>query len=96
MVRLEQSRFLLLGKTRSSDWGWWYQFMPAVAITKVTFGTVTHGWRRQLALKVNYRVQIGQDEDELVETVLSFDTEELRLLAWTNLTQEMREHPTTG
>ena len=74
MARLEQSRFLLFGKSRSSDWGWWYQFIPATAITAVAFGTVTHGWRRQLALKASYWVQDGQDKDELVETVLSFDT----------------------
>jgi hypothetical protein len=97
MVRLDQSRYMLLGKSPSTDWGWWYQFIPAAVIDSVLIGTVTHGWRQQPALKVSHRVRSEQDkEEETVVTILSFENKELLTLAWANLTREMREHPTTG
>ncbi len=97
MTKLEASRYLLLGKSPTCDWGWWYQFIPAAAIDAVLIGTVVHGWRCQPALRLSFRVQSGQDEEEeRVETILSFANQDLLLLAWANLTREMRGHPTTG
>ena len=96
MAKLEPSRYLLLGKSPSTDWGWWYQFIHAAAIETVLAGTLVHGWRRLPALKIIHTLSGSNEEDERVETVLSFEDNELLFLAWADLTQEMRERPTIG
>jgi hypothetical protein len=92
MANLQQTRLLLFGQSPESDWGWWYQFFQPEAIERVEFGTVIHGWRPRLALQVRYRVEANEGREEMVETVLTFDDEQMRTLAWVDLTQEMREH----
>jgi hypothetical protein len=90
MAELHRSRLLLLGQSRPSDWGWWYQFFRPEAIEQVVLGAISHGWRPRLALKVCYRAEDEKGEQEIAETILSFDDEMTRTLAWADLTQEMR------
>lgn len=87
MTQLQRSRWLLFGQSRPSDWGWWYQFFKPEAIEQVRPGVLVHGWCPRRALKVVYRLEGKQDER--VETLLSFDAEETRDLAWADLTQEL-------
>lgn len=96
MAYLQRSRLLLFGQSRPSEWGWWYQFIPAAAITQVEFGTVIHGWEPRLALRLCYRIQDEQENEKIIETTLSFDDKEMLILAWTDLSREKRERATTG
>lgn len=95
MAKLELSRFLLFGKTRRAEWGWWYQFLKPAVIQEVLGGTLVHGWKLRPALLIRYRLQLEDGVGELHRTVLSFDDDRSRDLAWDDLTREMREPATT-
>lgn len=94
MVSLAPSRLLLLGQTRQAEWGWWYQFIKPAAIRQVLVGTLVHGWSLRLALAIRYQQLSDEGVGALGLTVLTFDDERSRALAWENLTREMREPAT--
>ena len=96
MVKLQPGRFLLIGRSRSSEWGWWYQFLKAEAIDQVVLGVVIHGWQPRLALQVCYQIHDREGREETAETILSFDKQETRTLAWAALTYELGELATTA
>ena len=96
MAELQPGRFLLIGRSRSSEWGWWYQFLKAEAIDQVVLGVVIHGWQPRLALKARYQIHDREGREETAETILSFDNQETRTLAWVDLTYELGEIPTTA
>jgi hypothetical protein len=96
MAKLQPGRFLLIGHSRSSEWGWWYQFLKAEAIDQVVLGVVIHGWQPRLALQVRYQIHDRGDQEETAETILSFDDQETRALAWAGLTYELCELATTA
>ena len=91
MAKLQSSRLLLIGHSRSSEWGWWYQFLKAEAIDQVVPGMVIHGCQPRLALQVRYQSLDQEGRDETAETILTFDDQETRALAWADLTQELCE-----
>jgi len=96
IAELQPGRFLLIGRSRSSEWGWWYQFLKAEAIDQVVPGVVIHGWQPRLALQVRYQIHDREGREETAETILSFDDQETRTLAWADLTYELGEIPTTA
>ncbi len=96
MTQLRRSRFLLIGQSHASAWGWWYQFIKPEALIRVELGVIVHGWRPRTALRVGYRSTDSKGTERTADTILSFDDERSRALAWADLTQEMRARPTTG
>ncbi len=94
MAHQQPSRLMLLGKSRSSNWGWWYQFLKPEAIEEIVPGTIIHGRRPRLALRVTYRVEDKAGNQDIARTALSFDDADSRALIWALMTQRMRK-PTT-
>ena len=95
MTCLRRSRFLLVGQSHPSNWGWWYQFIRAEALTGVELGVILHGWQPRTALKVRYQTTDNKGNPRPAETILSFEDEEARAVAWADLTQEMPARATT-
>jgi hypothetical protein len=96
MACLQRSRFLLVGQSHASNWGWWYQFIRPEALTGVELGVIVHGWQPRRALRVSYRSTDSKGNQRLAETILSFEDEQGRAVAWADLTQELRARATTG
>lgn len=94
MAHQQPSRLMLLGKSRSNNWGWWYQFIKPEAIEEVILGAIIHGRRPRLALTVIHRVENKTGNQDIATTVLSFDNAGSRALVWALMTQRMRK-PTT-
>jgi hypothetical protein len=96
MAHLRRSRFLLVGQSHASNWGWWYQFIRPEALIRVELGVIAHGWQPRTALRVSYQTTDSKGNERTAGTILSFDDEQARALAWADLTREMRARPTTG
>lgn len=94
MAHQQPSRLMLLGKSRSSNWGWWYQFFKPEAIEEIVAGTIIHGRRPRMALRVIYRVEDKAGNQDIATTVLSFDDADGRTLVWALMAQRTRK-PTT-
>jgi hypothetical protein len=96
MAHLRRSRFLMIGQSHSGNWGWWYQFIRPEALIGVELGVIVHGWQPRTALKVSYQAADNKGNERIADTILSFENEGARALAWADLTQEMRARATTG
>ncbi len=94
MAHQQPSRLMLLGKSRPSNWGWWYQFIKPEAIRELVLGAIIHGRRPRLALRVIYRVENKAGNQDIAETVLSFDDADSQAQIWALMTQ-MKRKPTT-
>ena len=77
-----RTRFLLLGRSRENEVGWWYIFFEPDAIRSVRSGWLYFGMRPRPALRLEiYRAVDTQDED----LYLSFDDEATRSLVLADL-----------
>lgn len=82
MTQVPHSRFLLLGKSREEEVGWWYTFFQPSMVRGVTNGWLYFGLRPRLAL----RLEIAQPDDPEDEILyLSFDDEATRSLVLADL-----------
>ena len=82
MTRMPRTRFLLLGRSRENEVGWWYIFFEPDAIRSVRSGWLYFGMRPRPALRLEiYRAVDTQDED----LYLSFDDEATRSLVLADL-----------
>ncbi len=82
MTQVSRTRFLLLGKSREDEIGWWYIFFQPDTIRSVESGWLYFGMRPRPAL----RLEISQADDTQDEGLyLSFDDEATRWLVLTDL-----------
>ena len=54
--RVHPSRFLLVGRWPSEDWGWWYIFFEPHMIRTMTVGHLCHGPNPELAIRITYEL----------------------------------------
>lgn len=83
MIRVPFTRFLLLGKSRRNELGWWYTFFQPSVIHSMVSGCLHFGPHPRPALRLEIA---GTDDDAEDESLyLSFEDEEGRLLVLADL-----------
>lgn len=83
MIRVPFTRFLLLGKSRRNELGWWYTFFQPSVIHSMVSGCLHFGPHPRPALRLEIA---GTDDDVEDESLyLSFEDEEGRLLVLADL-----------
>jgi hypothetical protein len=90
MAKLAATRLLLVGKSDSEAWGWWYQFFKPEMIESIETGQAVHGWHIRPALRVIYQAEDEREHRQSVSLVLSFEDRERRALVWADITYEQR------
>jgi len=83
MIRVPFTRFLLLGKPRRNELGWWYTFFQPSVIHSMVSGCLYFGPRPRPALHLE--IAGTDDETENESLYLSFGDEEDRLLVLADL-----------
>lgn len=82
MTQVPLSRFLLLGKSKQSEVGWWYTFFQPAMIRSVNSGWLYFGLRPRPALRLGI-ASSDDSQDEILH--LSFDNEAPRSLVLADL-----------
>jgi hypothetical protein len=70
MTQIPQARFLLVGKSRSTEVGWWYTFFQPATIKVVTSGFLQFGPHPRPAIRVGISASDDSEDEALY---LSFD-----------------------
>ena len=83
MTEVSFTRFLLLGKLRKNEVGWWYTFFQPATIRSMVSGCLYFGLHPQPAL----RLEIGgaDDSQENESLYISFESEASRSLVLAGL-----------
>jgi hypothetical protein len=82
MAQVRFTRFLLLGKSRENEVGWWYTFFQPAMIRSVASGRLYFGPRPRPALRLEIG---GRDNAEEESLYLSFEDEATRSLVLADL-----------
>jgi hypothetical protein len=82
MTRVPLTRFMLLGKSRENEVGWWYTFFQPSVIRSVSSGCLYFGPRPRLALRLEIQGVDGSEDESMY---LSFENEAARWLVLVDL-----------
>ncbi len=93
MIQVPFTRFLLLGKSRKNELGWWYTFFQPSVIHSIASGCLYFGPHPRPALRLEIA---GTDDTEDESLYLSFEDEASRSLVLADLkydTPGLRQRP---
>lgn len=82
LTQIHSTRFLLLGRPKLEEIGWWYTFFQPSMIRSVTKGVLYFGLRPRTALRLEI-IPLDSPKSEIL--YLSFDDEALRSLVLEDL-----------